>query len=143
MHILSILSHLVLKIIPRNLNGHAGRSGWRWLYVLYTLTPHYRCNKTGRFIIDGIITLPIALYGFFIFPDVPATTRAFYLSAEVRTILLTLKPATHAPTGAQARRVPPGFRRQAAPPLVEARAPRPRPLALLRLQPPSTRLPYP
>ncbi|THH16550.1 hypothetical protein EW146_g4092 [Bondarzewia mesenterica] len=36
-----------------------------------------------RFIIDGIITLPIAFYGFLIFPDVPATTKAFYLSEEV------------------------------------------------------------
>ena len=36
------------------------------------------------FIIDGIITLPIALYGFLMFPDVPTTTKAFYLSEEVR-----------------------------------------------------------
>lgn len=39
-----------------------------------------------RFIIDGVITLPIALYGFLIFPDVPATTKAFYLSEEVHHI---------------------------------------------------------
>lgn len=37
----------------------------------------------ARFIVDGIITLPIALYGFLVFPDVPATTKAFYLSEEV------------------------------------------------------------
>ena len=36
-----------------------------------------------RFIIDGVITLPIALYGFLVFPDVPTTTRAFYLTEEV------------------------------------------------------------
>jgi uncharacterized membrane protein YdjX (TVP38/TMEM64 family) len=36
-----------------------------------------------RFIIDGIITMPIALYGFLIFPDLPATTKAFYLSEDV------------------------------------------------------------
>ncbi len=36
-----------------------------------------------RFIIDGVITMPIALYGFFMFPDVPTTTKAFYLSDEV------------------------------------------------------------
>ncbi|TFY74306.1 hypothetical protein EWM64_g9706 [Hericium alpestre] len=39
-----------------------------------------------QFIIDGIITLPIALYGFLIFPDVPATTKAFYLSEEERLL---------------------------------------------------------
>lgn len=38
-----------------------------------------------RFIIDGVITLPIALYGFLVFPDIPATTKAFYLSEEVNT----------------------------------------------------------
>lgn len=36
-----------------------------------------------RFIIDGIITLPIALYGFLVFPDLPRTTKSFYLSEEV------------------------------------------------------------
>lgn len=41
-----------------------------------------------RFIIDGVITLPIALYGFLVFPDVPATTKAFYLSEEVCHIYL-------------------------------------------------------
>lgn len=27
--------------------------------------------------------MPIALYGFLMFPDVPTTTKAFYLSEEV------------------------------------------------------------
>lgn len=40
-----------------------------------------------RFIIDGVITMPIALYGFLMFPDVPTTTKAFYLSEEVRASL--------------------------------------------------------
>lgn len=49
-----------------------------------------------RFIIDGIITMPIALYGFLIFPDVPATTNVFYLSKDVskldlRSIRLNFK----------------------------------------------------
>jgi hypothetical protein len=39
-------------------------------------------STTPRFIIDGIITLPIAFYGFLIFPDLPATTSAFYLTEE-------------------------------------------------------------
>ena len=41
-----------------------------------------------RFIIDGIITMPIALYGFLMFPDVPTTTKAFYLSEEVGNLSL-------------------------------------------------------
>ncbi|KAI3612384.1 pantothenate transporter liz1 [Moniliophthora roreri] len=39
-----------------------------------------------RFIIDGIITLPIAFYGFFVFPDVPIMTKAFYLDDEERLL---------------------------------------------------------
>ncbi|KAI0306958.1 major facilitator superfamily domain-containing protein [Multifurca ochricompacta] len=65
----TLFSGVLQAAVYRNLNGKAGRSGWRWL-----------------FIIDGIITVPIALYGFFIFPDVPATTKAFYLSDEERVL---------------------------------------------------------
>lgn len=45
-------------------------------------------KNTGRwlFIIDSVITFPIALYGFLVFPDVPATTTAFYLSEEVSKV---------------------------------------------------------
>ncbi|KAL0781935.1 hypothetical protein CaCOL14_003270 [Colletotrichum acutatum] len=32
--------------------------------------------------ISGIITLPVAVYGYFFFPDTPHTTTAFYLSQE-------------------------------------------------------------
>ena len=45
--------------------------------------PHSPPFTRYRFIIDGIITLPIALYGFIVFPDVPVSTKAFYLSKEV------------------------------------------------------------
>ncbi|KAH9913576.1 MFS general substrate transporter [Epithele typhae] len=40
------------------LNGTYGLAGWKWL-----------------FIIDGIITIPIALLGFYIMPDLPTTTK--------------------------------------------------------------------
>lgn len=43
-----------------------------------------------RFIVDGIITIPIALYGFLVFPDLPHTTKAFYLSEEVSTFMATM-----------------------------------------------------
>ncbi|KAH8887598.1 MFS general substrate transporter [Thozetella sp. PMI_491] len=50
------------------LNGRNGIEGWRWV-----------------FIIDGIITVVIAIYGFIVFPDTPYDTKAFYLSAEEKT----------------------------------------------------------
>lgn len=40
-------------------------------------------NPVPRFIVDGIVTVPIALYGFLVFPGLPRTTKAFYLSQEV------------------------------------------------------------
>ncbi|TDL29252.1 MFS general substrate transporter [Rickenella mellea] len=65
----TLFSGVLQAAVYRHLNGHGGRSGWRWL-----------------FIIDGIITLPIALYGFIVFPDVPATTKAFYITKQERTL---------------------------------------------------------
>ncbi|KAK7682553.1 hypothetical protein QCA50_014353 [Cerrena zonata] len=50
------------------LNGVHGLAGWRWL-----------------FIIDGIITLPIAFLGFLIMPDLPSTTKPsiFYTQKQI------------------------------------------------------------
>jgi MFS transporter, ACS family, pantothenate transporter len=48
-----------------NLSGVNGLKGWQWL-----------------FIVDGIISLPIAVAGFFLLPDVPEITKAFYLKPE-------------------------------------------------------------
>ncbi|CCM02774.1 uncharacterized protein FIBRA_04882 [Fibroporia radiculosa] len=47
------------------LNGKYGLAGWKWL-----------------FIIDGIITVPIAFLGFLIMPDLPSNTPAGYLYTE-------------------------------------------------------------
>jgi len=68
----TLFSGILQGAIYRNLNGVSGRSGWRWL-----------------FIIDGIITMPIALYGFLVFPDLPQTTKAFYLNEEERELAYT------------------------------------------------------
>lgn len=65
----TLFSGVLQAAVYQHLNGVSGRSGWRWL-----------------FIIDGVITLPIALYGFLVFPDVPTTTRAFYLTEEERLL---------------------------------------------------------
>ncbi|OSX57572.1 hypothetical protein POSPLADRAFT_1185553 [Postia placenta MAD-698-R-SB12] len=50
------------------LNGRFGLAGWRWL-----------------FIIDGIITVPIAILGFLIMPDLPSNTppSMFYTQAQL------------------------------------------------------------
>ncbi|KAL6301177.1 major facilitator superfamily domain-containing protein [Sparassis latifolia] len=50
------------------LNGVNGLAGWKWL-----------------FIIDGIITLPIAFLGFLVMPDLPSNTRPsiFYTQEQI------------------------------------------------------------
>lgn len=48
-----------------NLNGVGGMAGWRWL-----------------FIIDGCISLPLAIVGFFIFPGLPASKKPWWMTEE-------------------------------------------------------------
>lgn len=61
--------------IYSSLNGKHGLAGWRWL-----------------FIIDGIICIPVAIYGYLLFPDTPATTKVPYLSQAEREMALSRVP---------------------------------------------------
>jgi len=53
-----------------NLDGVGGYSGWRWL-----------------FIIDGIITLPLAVAGFIFFPNLPQSGNKTWWTTEEEHIL--------------------------------------------------------
>ncbi|KAJ5691231.1 allantoate permease [Penicillium malachiteum] len=53
-----------------NLDGVEGRAGWRWL-----------------FIIDGIITIPLALAGFIFFPNLPQSGQKTWWTTEEEHIL--------------------------------------------------------
>ena len=53
-----------------NLSGVDGRAGWRWL-----------------FIIDGIITIPIALFGYLFFPNLPQSGQRTWWTTEKEHIL--------------------------------------------------------
>lgn len=63
--IATMISGYLMAAVYR-LNGKGGLKGWQWL-----------------FIIDGVISLPIAIAGFFVLPDVPEICRAPYLSTKV------------------------------------------------------------
>nr|XP_031857885.1 uncharacterized protein CI109_006681 [Kwoniella shandongensis]KAA5524957.1 hypothetical protein CI109_006681 [Kwoniella shandongensis] len=52
-----------------NLDGHHGLQGWRWLFIICT-----------------IITLPIALLGIFVFPDVPERTKSRFLNEREKEL---------------------------------------------------------
>ncbi|KAF5859213.1 hypothetical protein ETB97_003172 [Aspergillus alliaceus] len=64
--------------IHSSLDGVRGLSGWRWL-----------------FIIDGLITFPIAIYGLLLFPDTPTTTTAPYLTASERGLAVSRLPTVN------------------------------------------------
>ncbi|KAK0670088.1 major facilitator superfamily domain-containing protein [Cercophora samala] len=53
--------------IYSSMDGRHGLRGWRWLFV-----------------IDGIITLPVAVYGWLVFPDTPGETEVWYLTQGER-----------------------------------------------------------
>lgn len=57
------------------ISAQAGLKGWQWV-----------------FIIDGIITCPIAIMGFLYFPDIPETTKAPYLSESDKRLALARLP---------------------------------------------------
>ncbi|KAE9992848.1 hypothetical protein EG327_007475 [Venturia inaequalis] len=71
----TMISGFIQTGIHSSLDGKQGLAGWRWL-----------------FIIDGLITLPVALYGFFYFPDTPSTTTAPYLTHEERELAISRVP---------------------------------------------------
>jgi MFS transporter, ACS family, pantothenate transporter len=50
---------------------------------------------TRPYTVDGIITLPIALYGFLLFPDTPSTTTAFYLTENEKALAQARVPEIH------------------------------------------------
>lgn len=71
----SIFSGFMQTAIHKNLNGKNGLEGFRWL-----------------FIIDFIITIPICIYGFICFPDVPDQCSSFYFSDEEKALAKSRLP---------------------------------------------------
>ncbi|EXJ80605.1 hypothetical protein A1O3_06888 [Capronia epimyces CBS 606.96] len=52
-----------------SLGGTGGLKGWQWLFIM-----------------DGVISLPIAFASFFMFPDLPYNCRAWYLNEHDRIL---------------------------------------------------------
>ncbi|KAI8653102.1 MFS domain-containing protein [Fusarium keratoplasticum] len=66
----SMFSGFLQAAAYTNLDGVHGRAGWRWL-----------------FIIDGIITLPLAVAGYFFFPNLPQDGKRTWWTTEDEHIL--------------------------------------------------------
>lgn len=58
-----------LQIAVLSLDGVGGKSGWQWLFIM-----------------DGVISIPIAIAGFWLLPDYPHTTKAFYWNENDKVI---------------------------------------------------------
>jgi ACS family pantothenate transporter-like MFS transporter len=65
------------------MDGRLGLAAWRWLFIL-----------------DGIISTPVALVGFFVIPDSPANTKARWLGPDDRALAIGRME--------RCRRAPPG-----------------------------------
>lgn len=72
----TMFAGVMMTAIHSGMDGYAGLAGWQWV-----------------FLIDGIITFPIAIMGFLYFPDTPELTKAPFLSQqEVQLALDRLPP---------------------------------------------------
>ncbi|KAL1866734.1 hypothetical protein Daus18300_006678 [Diaporthe australafricana] len=71
----TMFAGVMMTAIYKGMGGLGGLQGWQWV-----------------FLIDGIITLPIALFGFFYFPDIPENTTATYLNDSERKLAVTRLP---------------------------------------------------
>ncbi|KAF1931244.1 MFS general substrate transporter [Didymella exigua CBS 183.55] len=65
----AMFSGYLQAAVYKGLNGVHGFAGWQWLFIM-----------------DGIISAPICLAGFFLLPDLPENTRAFYLTENDRAL---------------------------------------------------------
>ncbi|GME28866.1 major facilitator superfamily transporter [Neofusicoccum parvum] len=80
----SMFAGVMMTAIHQSMNGYAGMPGWKWV-----------------FLIDGIITLPVAIAGFLFFPDIPENTKPSRLGLNAPEIALSIsrlpraKPDAH------------------------------------------------
>lgn len=67
----SMFSGYLQAALYTGMGGVGGLSGWRWLFIF-----------------DGVITLPMALWGYYALPDLPSTTRVRWLKPEEKLLAL-------------------------------------------------------
>ncbi|KZF19279.1 major facilitator superfamily transporter [Xylona heveae TC161] len=65
----AMFSGYLQAAVYKGLNHVGGLAGWKWLFIM-----------------DGVISAPIAIAGFFLLPDTPDNTRVFYLTEKDRTL---------------------------------------------------------
>ncbi|KAL7776530.1 hypothetical protein CFE70_006946 [Pyrenophora teres f. teres 0-1] len=72
----SMFAGIMMTAMHKTMEGHAGLKGWQWV-----------------FLINGLMGIPISVFGFFTFPDLPESTKAKYLSKqEIQFAIKRLPP---------------------------------------------------
>ncbi|KAM5349811.1 hypothetical protein ACJ41O_006316 [Fusarium nematophilum] len=71
----TMFAGVMMAAIHKGMKGMGGLQGWQWV-----------------FLIDGIITLPIAVFGFLYFPDIPDSTKAKNLSENEKKLAVSRLP---------------------------------------------------
>jgi len=69
--IASMFAGYIQAGVYTTMNGYHGLEGWRWV-----------------FLVDGFISIPIAILGYFCLPDFPQTSRAFWIKKKDRQFAL-------------------------------------------------------
>ncbi|OJJ61400.1 hypothetical protein ASPSYDRAFT_1173083 [Aspergillus sydowii CBS 593.65] len=67
----SMFSGYLQAALYNGMNGVGGLSGWRWLFIF-----------------DGVITFPMAVWGYLALPDLPSNTRVPWLNPEEKELAL-------------------------------------------------------
>ncbi|KAH8702753.1 major facilitator superfamily domain-containing protein [Phaeosphaeriaceae sp. PMI808] len=71
----SMFAGIMMTAMHKTMEGRAGLKGWQWV-----------------FLIDGLMGLPIAAFGFLTFPNLPESTQVTYLKAEEKQFALDRLP---------------------------------------------------
>ncbi|TVY47399.1 Pantothenate transporter [Lachnellula occidentalis] len=65
----SMFSGYLQAALYKGMNGTGGLEGWRWLFIF-----------------DGIITFPMALWGYYALPDLPSNSRVHWLTQDEKQL---------------------------------------------------------
>ncbi len=71
----TMFSGIMMTALHTTMEGKHGLPGWKWLYIIL-----------------GALTVPIGIFGFIMFPDLPETTKAFWLSEDERRLAVSRLP---------------------------------------------------
>ncbi|ORY35925.1 major facilitator superfamily domain-containing protein [Naematelia encephala] len=82
----TMFSGIMMTAIHSTMDGKHGIAGWRWLFIIL-----------------GIITIPVAAFGFVFFPDVPDRCKAFWLTEDEKQFAIARLPPR--PPNAQRNRL--------------------------------------